>query len=150
MAPKAKPKAKQFHPVVFTRSFTMSGGYCPKKKFVPTTRDFEFICGGGVAAKPHVKECVLISHREAWLCEVATGQVAYQRPMARVRIVRELSQQVAGADSGADAGADAKMAALAFNDSEDESSDDVETPVKKNPETARRKRARRHPRSRVP
>ena len=101
----------------------MTGGYSGKH-FVPQTRDFEFTrgCGETAAGAVELKECVAISHKEAWLCEIATGQPKCQRPLARVRIVRELTQLLGG-----DAvEVDKKMAALAFDS--DDSDDATETP----------------------
>ena len=132
MAPKSRERA--FHAVVLKRSLVLTGGYSGKQ-FVPDTQEFDFICGGGEIPQADVvrKECVKISHKQAWLNEIATGEAMYMRPLARVRIVRELSQLVAGGDA---AGPDAQMAALAF-DSED--SDDAETP-KKQPTPSKRRR----------
>ena len=114
MAPKERP----FHTVAFGKSLTISGGYAPRKQFVPLTRHFVFIRGGGGTAKEELKECVQISCKEAWLCEMATGQCAYQRPLTRVRILRDLYQLTA---SGTVA-SDDKMASLAFDDEGDEES----------------------------
>ena len=132
MAPKSRERA--FHPVVLKRSLVLTGGYSGKQ-FVPQTQEFEFICDGGEVPQGGVarKECVRISHKEAWLNEIAAGEATYTRPLARVRIVRELTELVAGGNA---AGPDAQMAALAF-DSED--SDDAETP-KKQPAPSKRKR----------
>ena len=134
----SKSKERAFHPVLLKRALTLSGGYSCKQ-FVPQTREFHFIRGGGgVAPGPaEVKQCVRISHKETWLCELATGLPKYQRPLARVRIVRELTQLVAG-DA---AEADSKMAALAF-DSED--SDEAETP-KKGPAPPRQRNKKSRP-----
>ena len=134
-------KEKAFHPVVLRRSLTLSGGYSGKQ-FVPETRQFEFIRGGGetCAGSVEVKECVRISHKETWLCELATGLPKYQRPLKRVRIVRELTQLVVGL-SGDAAEVDSKMAALAW-DSDD--SDDAETP-KKGPAPARQRKKKNTP-----
>ena len=120
----SKPKEKAFHAVVLRRSLTLSGGFS-SKQFVPQTREFKFPrgCGGSAGEEDEAKECVRVSHKEMWLCELATGQPKYQRPLARVRIVRELTQLVAGVV----AEADSKIAALAF---ESEDSDCAETPKK--------------------
>ena len=84
------PKAKKFHPVTFGRSLTISGGHTPSKEFVLQTQEFEFTCVDGAADGAHVrKECVQISHKTSWLCEIATGQALFQRPLARVNIVNE-------------------------------------------------------------
>ena len=122
--------------MVLRRSFTLTGGYSGKQ-FVPQTREFEFTRGGGetAAGSVELKECVKISHKEAWLCEIATGIPMYLRPLARVRIVRELTQLVAG-DA---AEVDTKMAALAFDSEE---SDDAETP-KKGPGPARKRKQKK-------
>ena len=109
-----------FHPIVHSRSLTLSGGYHPGKKYVPSTRMFPCIRGSGVEDIVD-KECVLVTHKEPWLCEMATGQCPYQRPLARSRIVREMCAIMCASP------ADIQMAALAF---EDENSD-METPVKK-------------------
>ena len=121
----AKSKERAFHALSMTRSLTLTGGYSGKH-FVPQTRDFEFTrgCGETAAGAVELKECVAISHKEAWLCEIATGQPKCQRPLARVRIVRELTQLLGG-----DAvEVDKKMAALAFDS--DDSDDANETPKK--------------------
>ena len=122
--------------MVLRRSFTLTGGYSGKQ-FVPQTREFEFTRGGGetAAGSVELKECVKISHKEAWLCEIAMGIPMYLRPLARVRIVRELTQLVAG-DA---AEVDTKMAALAFDSEE---SDDAETP-KKGPGPARKRKQKK-------
>ena len=95
MPPKAK--VKTFHPVTTTRSLTLSGGYAPSKQFVPETRNFSFTRGGegrGVD-DADLWECVRVGHRESWLCELTTGLAVYHRPLARVRILKELYQLVA-------------------------------------------------------
>ena len=127
MAPKAKP----FRPLVLGRSLTLSGGFVPGKSFVPEARVVEFICGGGATAGENCLnlECVLISIKEAWMCEIATGQAVYHRPLSRVTILRQLKELVAGGSSQPDAA----MAALAFADSDQEQMDSpVKTPKKTN------------------
>ena len=119
----AKSKERAFHALSMRRSLTLTGGYSGKH-FVPQTRDFEFTREETAAGAVELKECVAISHKEAWLCEIATGQPKCQRPLARVRIVRELTQLLGG-----DAvEVDKKMAALAFDS--DDSDDAHETPKK--------------------
>lgn len=137
MAPKSQERA--FRAVVLKKSLVLTGGYSGKQ-FVPATQEFDFIRGGGDAPQGDVarKECVRISHTESWLCEIAAAQPTYLRPLKRVRIVRELTQLVAGGDA---AGIDAQMAALPF-DSDD--SDDAETP-KKQPAPHKRKRKNHSP-----
>ena len=123
MPPKAK--VKTFHPVTTTRSLTLSGGYAPSKQFVPETRNFSFTRGGGGRGvdDADLRECVRVGHRESWLCELTTGLAVYHRPLARVRILKELCQLVAGGSEATDK----KMASLAFDDGD---SDEVETPTK--------------------
>ena len=75
------------------------------------------------------KECVLIFSKAAWLCEMATGQAVYQRPLTRVNILNEIRQRVINNE---DSAADGKMAALAFDDDEDDD-EKLETP--KSPKT---------------
>ena len=121
----AKSTERQFHALSMRRTLTLTGGYSGKH-FVPQTRDFEFTrgCGETAAGAAELKECVAISHKEAWLCEIATGQSKCHRPLKRVRIVRELAQLLGG-----DAvEVDTKMAALAFDS--DDSDDATETPKK--------------------
>ena len=123
MAPKSK--VKTFHDLELGRSLTLSGGFCPSKQFVPLTRDFTFTSGSGEAAQGRscVKECVLLSHKEPWLCEIATGQAVFQRPLARVRIIRDMCHQLANGKGDVDK----KLASLAFDDGD---SEDVATPIK--------------------
>ena len=129
-------KERAFHALSMRRSLTLTGGYSGKQ-FVPQTREFEFTRDGGETAAGGVdlKECVAISHKDAWLCEIATGQPKCQRPLARVRIVRELTQLLGG---GSFESEDKKMATLAF-DSED-SDDAHETPKKSAPPRKRTKK----------
>ena len=126
MAPKAKP----FRPLVLGRSLTLSGGFVPGKSFVLEDRNVEFICGGGATAGGHREklECLLISIKEPWLCEIATGQAVYHRPLSRVTILRQLKELVAGGSSQPDA----QMAAVAFADSDQEQMD---SPVKNSKKT---------------
>ena len=121
----SKAKAKIFHAVAMSRSFTISGGFAPNKHFVPETRDFTFTHGDGAAGAGAAtrRECVRVGHREGWLCELTTGSAVYHRPLARVRILRELSELVALSGEPQDS----QMAALAFDDEE---ADCVETPTK--------------------
>ena len=58
----------------------------------PETKTFLFHRGSGAGEKADVapRECVLLSNREPWLCEIATGQAAYNRPLKRVRILHAL------------------------------------------------------------
>ena len=123
MPPRSREKA--FHAIAMKRALTLTGGFSGKQ-FVPETREFEFTrgCGETAAGGVEVKECVRVGHKEAWLCEIATGQPVYHRPLARVRILRELTQLVA---SDAEQ-ADKQMAALAFDSGESE--DNAETPKK--------------------
>jgi len=126
MAPKAKP----FRPVVLGRSLTLSGGFVPGKSFVPQSRHVEFICGGGGTAGDirEKKECVLVSVKEPWLCEIATGQAVYNRPLSRVGILRQLKEILL--DNSLQP--DAQMAALAFDDCGSEDMDSpLRTPKKK-------------------
>ena len=132
----SKQQGKAFHDVALGRSFTVAGGYCPGKQFVPQTKMFAFTrgCGEHGAGGPVLKECVKISHREGWLCEIATGLPKFQRPLARVRIVRDLCGLVA---TQAGNGVDKKLAALAF---EDQDSSDLETPTKEPTQKRQRKK----------
>ena len=121
------PKPKTFHPVKFGRSLTISGGHTPGKQYVLDTQEFAFTCGLGVASgvTEVKKECVLVSSQAAWLCEMATGQAVYQRPLSRVNILNEIRQRVT--HNSEEPNADGKMAALAFDD-DDET---LETPKKR-------------------
>ena len=122
------PKPRTFHPVKLGRSLTISGGHTPGKQHVLHTQEFTFTRGHGDAAGVEVKkECVLIFSKAAWLCEMATGQAVYQRPLTRVNILNEIRQRVINNE---DSAADGKMAALAFDD--DEGDDEkLETPKKR-------------------
>ena len=120
------PKPKTFRPLVHDRCLTVSGGFVPSKKFVPQSRVFE-VEGGDKKQM----ECVLLGHTEPWLCEIATGQTKHMRPLARVRILREL--RVLLSDPRPEV--DPKMQALAFDDSE---SSEMETPRKKPQRTSKR------------
>ena len=131
-------KPKTFQPVLQRRSLALSGGFAGKKTFVPETRDFTVdwmdgdvanIRDSGVPQPSAIncKGCVFISHSLPWLCEMATGQNVCQRPMARVRIVRDL-MELASAGDGAQDTKDNLMQGLTFDS---DSSDDFETPKKK-------------------
>ena len=131
MAPKTKTKVVQ--PVVQRRALALSGGLAGRKFFVPETCDFDISCSGDIlrvgerdATVEKPQEFVLITTREAWLCEMATGLPVYQRPLKRVSILKQLRAWVVAAGSATDD----KMAALAFDDSD---SDVMETPKKKKP-----------------
>ena len=79
---------------------------------------------GGLSKKPHVlstksidmgktrKDCVLITPREGWLCEMATGQAAFSRPLARIRILNKMRSLCCDGEDVVDE----KMDALAFDD----------------------------------
>ena len=70
----------------------------------------------------------MVSHDRAWLCEMATGQHVYQRPLARVHMLRELPELISAACGTGDTEGDSKMACLRFDE---EDSEDMETPKKK-------------------
>ena len=74
---------KTFQPVQQRRALVLSGGFSGKKTYVPDTREFMHEHG-------KVVECVLVNHSAVWLCEMATGQNACQRPLSRVCISHEL------------------------------------------------------------
>ena len=82
------PKGKIFLPIKTGRTMTVSGGFATSKHYVLHTQEFAFTCGDGDAlGEPRVrKECVLISHQEPWLCEMATGMPVFQRPLKRVKV----------------------------------------------------------------
>ena len=133
----ARAKPKIFRPLQLVSHLTLTGGYTTKK-YVPQTRKFSNLRGGGEGADASAKEveCIMIGHREPWLCEITTGKSVFERPLARVRIIRELYKRLARIVShAAGSGADQQMAALAFDSDE---SDSQETPKKKpNPKGGR-------------
>ena len=85
------PKRKLFRPLVLSKCLALTGGYSTKK-FVPETCAFPCYRGGGEKAgdPSEEMECVQINHKAAWLCEMSTGVCLFQRPLARVRIIRQL------------------------------------------------------------
>ena len=119
-----KPQAA-FQGLSVGRCLTLSGGFAGSKRFVPETKTFVFHRGSGAGEKAdaQARECVLLTHKEPWLCEIATGQAAYTRPLKRVRILHALRALVVlGPENNAD-----KVEALAFDDS---GSDDFQSPIK--------------------
>ena len=131
----AKCKEKTFHSVTLGRSLTVSGGYTPTKTFVPDSRMFAFTRGGGDAgnSREEVLECVRLGSRESWLCEMATGQAVFHRPLSRMRVFRMLTKALT-TDAGP---VDKQMASLAFDD---DISEEAETPTKSSAPTRDRKK----------
>ena len=154
-------KVKMFHPIVQRRTIALSGGFAPTKNYVPESRHIKLTHGHGEAdgdkqeyalvahdngqGEPHgeTKECVLVSHDRAWLCEMATGLPVYQRPLARVHILRELPELITAARGTGETEGDGKMACLRYDD---EDSEELETPKKNS--VARKHKRLEHPRSR--
>ena len=136
----ARKKPQIFRPLQAVSHLTMTGGYTTKK-YVPQTRKFSNLRGGGEGADASAKEveCVMIGHREPWLCEITTGKSVFERPLARVRIIRELYKRLARMVSATAAfscgQSDKQMEALAIDSDDSESQ---ETPKKKpNPKGGR-------------
>ena len=126
-----------------TRSLTLTGVYSGEH-FVPQTRDFEFTrgCGETAAAPSVTKECVAISHKEAWLCEIATGQPKCQRPLARSRIVRELTSLLGGDHAEC---VDTKLAALAWDSDDSDDANETLSLSKNTPAGPRKRRTKNTP-----
>ena len=124
-------KAKSFHPVQSRRTMTVSGGLAAKsKEYVLRTREFAFTRGDGDALEEArvTKECVLISHQEPWLCEMATGSPVFQRPLKRVKVATEIKRLLE--DDSVNERPDSKMSGLAFDEDDDDGSHEMETPKK--------------------
>ena len=95
---------------------------------------FPSIRGGGESADSPAKgvECIHVCHKSPKLCEVSTGLALFHRPLARVRIIRELRSlitlQMNPLRTVRTQGDDEQMDALAFGSDEGE---DFETTKKK-------------------
>ena len=115
----ARKAGKTLAAVQVGQQFTITGGFS-KKHYVIETRNFDF----GERSVP----CVPVSHRDPWLCEMATDSPVYQRPMSRVRVLHALRAHLGELPESHVV--DEKMQDLAFEDDDVEQELTPRTPVK--------------------